>query len=82
MRSTSIAIDPSGPVKPGAAAFFRSGTIAGISNRHTYLARNLAEIDQVLAEAEAIAVDPKDDDRDGALGLLIEICSPRSMRAR
>jgi hypothetical protein len=43
-----------------------------MSDRRNYLARNLAEIDQLLAEAEDIATDPEDEDRDGALELLIE----------
>jgi hypothetical protein len=43
-----------------------------MSDRRNKLARSLAEIDQLLAEAEEIAEDPQDDDRDGALHLLIE----------
>ena len=43
-----------------------------MSNHRTELARSLAEIDQLLAEAEDIVEDPQDDDRDGALNLLIE----------
>ena len=41
-------------------------------DRRNKLARNLAEIDQLLAEAKEIVEDPQDDDRDGALDLLIE----------
>jgi hypothetical protein len=54
------------------AAFFRCDTIASMSDCRNKLTRNLAEIDQLLAEAEDIAAGPEDDDRDEALELLIE----------
>ena len=40
--------------------------------KRNQLARSLAEIDQCLAEAEAIAADPEDELRDSALDFLIE----------
>lgn len=45
--------------------------------RRKALTRSLAEIDRLLAEAEDIVEDPRDDDRDGALELLIEFQETR-----
>jgi hypothetical protein len=43
-----------------------------MSTRRTELARRLAEIDQLLGEAESIAEDSQGDDRAEALELLAE----------
>ena len=41
-------------------------------DRHSELVRILSEIDGLLAETEEVAADPRDDDLDGVLDLLIE----------
>jgi hypothetical protein len=51
--------------------------------RPNELTRILAEIDGLLAEAEEIAEDPQDDDRDRALELVIEFQeTKRSVEAK
>jgi hypothetical protein len=44
-----------------------------MSDRRNELSRVLAAIDRLLAEVEAIAEDPQDDDRGRALEFLIEL---------
>ena len=48
-----------------------------MSDPFSELARVLADIDQCLAKAEAIAADPEDEDHDSALDFLLEFQDAR-----
>jgi len=48
-----------------------------VSDPFSELARVLADIDQCLAKAEAIAANPEDEDHDAALDFLIEFQEAR-----
>jgi hypothetical protein len=47
------------------------------ADKRTRPARSLAELDQLLAEAEEIALDPTDGERDSALDFWIEFQETR-----